>query len=219
VTDAARTDPHSTLRSGRAWTVLVGVLIAGLAIDLISKHLAFAHIADQPVELRREMVLSLPASDINSLVPRHEAVTVIPKVLDLTLVLNPGAVFGIGAGKRWVFVIFTVLAAAFAGWMFARWTRPRDWLAHASLGLVLAGGIGNLYDRLVYACVRDFLHPLPGVHLPFGVAWPSGDTQVWPWVSNIADALLLVGIGVLLVKLWRAGDPPERAEKREAESG
>jgi signal peptidase II len=208
VTEAAPPNSRSTLRSPRAWVVLLGVLVAGLAVDLVSKQLAFAHIADRPVEVRRELVLVIPTNDINSLVPRHEPVTVIPHVLDLTLVLNPGAVFGIGAGKRWVFVIFTVLAAGFAGWMFAKWTRPRDWLAHAALGLVLAGGLGNLYDRLVFACVRDFLHPLPGVNLPFGVAWPSGDRQVWPWVSNIADAFLLVGIAVLLVKLWRTGDPP-----------
>lgn len=188
--------------------MLVSVFAVGLAVDLVTKDLAFAHIAGRPVEVRRAQVLVIPSDKINSLVPQHEPVTAIPHVLDLTLVLNPGAVFGIGAGKRWVFVIFTALAVAFAGWMFARWTRPRDWPSHAALGLVLAGGIGNLYDRLVFACVRDFLHPLPGVHLPFGIAWPGGDTQVWPWVSNIADALLLIGIGVLLVKLWRAGDPP-----------
>jgi signal peptidase II len=211
VTADTAANSASTLRSRRAWIVLLAVTLAGLAIDLISKDLAFAHIAGDPVEVRRQMVLALPASDINSLIPRHEPVTVVPRVLDLTLVLNPGAVFGIGAGKRWVFVVFTAFAGAFAGWMFARWTTPRDWVAHASIGLILAGGIGNLYDRLVFACVRDFLHPLPGVHLPFGIAWPSGDRQVWPWVSNIADALLLVGIAVLLVKLWRAGDPPKPA--------
>jgi len=205
----------STIRSPRAWAVLLGVTLAGLALDLGSKSLAFRHIAERPVLIYRKMVTALPPEEINTLIPRHEPVTVIPHVLDLTLVLNPGAVFGVGAGRRWVFVLFTLAAGAFALWMFARWTRPRDWLMHGSIGLVLAGGLGNLYDRLTYACVRDFLHPLPGVHLPFGLAWPGGDRQVWPWVSNIADALLLIGIAALLIKLWRAdaeqrsGDEPE----------
>lgn len=194
----------ATWRSRRAWVVLLAFVAAGLAADLWSKHAAFAGIAAQPVVIRRADVLALPSSQINRLVPVHEPVVVLPSVLELKLVLNPGAVFGIGAGKRWVFVLFTVGAVGFGLWVFARWTKARDWWSHAALGLILAGGLGNLYDRLTLGCVRDFLHPLAGVELPFGLAWPGGDRQVWPYVSNVADALLLLGIGVLMVRLWRA---------------
>jgi signal peptidase II len=183
--------------------VLLLVIVLGVAGDLWSKSIAFERIAGTPVVLLREDVLAVGAARISALLPAHQPVVVVPNVLELTLVLNPGAVFGVGAGQRWFFVAFTVAAGSFAMWLFCTWSRPRDWLAHASLGLVLAGGIGNLYDRLRFACVRDFLHPLPGVELPFGLAWPGGDPQVWPWVSNVADALLLLGIAVLLVKLWR----------------
>lgn len=182
------------------------VLVAGLIADLWSKSVAFSSIAAQPVTIRRADVLSLPASQINRLVPVHEPVVVAQRVLELKLVLNPGAVFGIGAGKRWVFVLFTFGAVAFGLWVFGRWTKSRDWWSHAALGLILAGGLGNLYDRLTFGCVRDFLHPLAGVPLPFGLAWPGGDRQLWPYVSNVADALLLVGIGVLMVRLWRSED-------------
>jgi signal peptidase II len=88
-------------------------------------------------------------------------------------------------------------------WMFAKWTRSRDTLAHASIGLLLGGGLGNLYDRLALGCVRDFLHPLPGLRWPGGWKPFGGDGQIWPYVSNVADLLLLIGIGLLLIFLWR----------------
>lgn len=180
--------------------------VVGVIADLLSKSLAFQSLAGAPVVVDRERVL---AGEISSIVPPHQPTNVIPYVLDLQLVLNPGAVFGVGAGKRMFFVAFTLAAIAFGLWVFAKWTRASSRWSHVAIGLVLAGGVGNLYDRVTFACVRDFLHPLPGVHLPFGIAWPNGGTEVWPWVSNVADAFLLIGIAILLVTLWRAEPPPK----------
>lgn len=199
-----------SLRSGAAWAVLLIVTVLGLASDLATKELAFAKIANAPVEVKREDVLTAQreGKSLSNLVPQAK-VTVVPSVLDLTLVLNPGAVFGIGAGKRWFFIAFTAGALGLALWMFATWTRPRDFLAHAAIGLLISGGLGNLYDRIVFACVRDFLHPLPGVLLPFGWTMPvSGSRELWPYVSNIADLWLLVGIGMLMWYLWRTPKKP-----------
>jgi signal peptidase II len=221
VTDSAPANPdaHDAAPSWRrAWITLLLVTVFGLAIDLASKSIAFANVADAPAHVSRADVLALPPDHIGALIPQHEPVTFIPYVLEFQLVLNPGAVFGVGAGKRIFFVAFTGIAVAVALWMFRAWTKPRDLVAHTAVGLVLAGGLGNLYDRLQFACVRDFLHPLPGVNLPFGVTWPGGETEVWPWVSNIADALLLIGIAVLMIKLWRAEPPPpERAVEAKPE--
>src|SRR5690606_22977848 len=109
-------------------------------------------------------------------------------------------------GQRWFFVGFTAVALAFGLWMFAKWTTASDRAAHIAIGLVISGGLGNLYDRLRFGCVRDFIHPLPNVKFPFG--WtplgPSG--EVWPYISNVADLALLIGIGMLLIYLWRRGD-------------
>lgn len=193
-------------RSKTAWFTLVVVTIGSLGIDLLTKWLAFESIAGEPVRIHRTKVLEQAAHDptlVGTLVPRHEPITIIPSVLDLTLVLNPGAVFGVGPGKRWFFIIFTGIALTFGMWMFARWTRSRDTVAHAAIGLLLGGGLGNLYDRLALGCVRDFLHPLPGLKFPSGWKPMGGDGQVWPYVSNVADLLLLIGIAMLLVFLWR----------------
>jgi signal peptidase II len=190
-----------TLRSGRAWTVLLIVLVIGLATDLASKYIAFHSIAAHPVQISREDVLvaQREGRHLGALIPPHRPVTVIPSILEFSLVLNPGAVFGIGAGKRWFFIAFTLGALALAIWMFAAWTRPRDTSAHIALGLLISGGLGNLYDRLVYACVRDFIHPLPGVRIP------GTQRELWPYVSNLADLWLLIGIGLLMWHLWRQG--------------
>ncbi len=180
--------------------MLAAITAVGLTIDLVSKSLAFEHVAGVAVKINRSMVLG--ADTLDRLIPRHEPVVVVPNLLELTLVLNPGAVFGVGSGQRWFFVGFTILALGFACWIFGAWTRAKDRWAHAAIGLIIAGGLGNLYDRLVFACVRDFLHPLPGLQLPFGISWPGGSREVWPYVSNIADLYLLVGIGILLVLNW-----------------
>ena len=197
--------------SPSAWILFLGVTAAGIVADLWSKYAAFARIADFPVVIRREEVLATTA--LGNLIPPHDPVVVIPSLLEFTLVLNPGAVFGIGAGKRWFFVLFTVFAVVLATWLFAKKTLARDRWAHIAFALVVSGGLGNLYDRVRYACVRDFIHPLPGVRLPFGLRWPGGSPELWPYVSNVADAFLLVGIGQLIIYSWR--QPPARPQAQQ----
>jgi signal peptidase II len=184
------------------------VTVLGLFADLASKSLAFKYVADVPVTIDRQQVIDTgrPGDQI----PYHHPVVVIPHVLEFTLVANRGAVFGMGAGQRKVFIGFTILALAFGLLLFATWTRPNEWLAHTALGLLLAGGLGNLYDRAMYACVRDFIHPLPRVELPFGWHYPWGGpsaTEIWPYVSNVADLFLIIGIGVLVVRALRHPHP------------
>jgi signal peptidase II len=205
MTTGAPVESTSTWRSQRAWVVLILVTVIGLGMDLTSKSIAFRYVAGTPVVINREEVIRTGfASDQ---IPPHKPVVVVPHVLEFTLVANQGAVFGMAPGKRWVFILFTVAALAFGILLFGTWTRPREWLAHVALGLLLAGGLGNLYDRWLFACVRDFIHPLPHVKLPFGWHYPWGGasaTEVWPYVSNVADLFLIIGIGVLVVRALRS---------------
>jgi signal peptidase II len=215
VPEAGQGDPQPkrpTWRTPRAWAVLIAVTILGLAADLWTKDLSFAHVADLPVTIDRELVLR--TGNPSHQIPPHDPVVVVPNLLEFTLVANRGAVFGIGAGKRWLFMVFTVFALGFGLLLFATWTHPREWVAHVAIGLLLAGGLGNLYDRWFYACVRDFIHPLPGVHLPFGWSFPWGGTEVWPYVSNVADLFLIIGIGLLVIRALRmpgTAKPPANA--------
>ncbi|MBT5136025.1 MAG: signal peptidase II, partial [Phycisphaerae bacterium] len=144
---------QSAWRSPKAWASLLLVMIIGFSADIYSKSVAFEKVADSPVLLEREQLLSNPHW---SPIPIHEGIVVIPgRLLHFRLVLNDGAVFGIGSQKRVFFIIFTFIALGIAGWIFARHTTKQDVLAHVALGLILGGGIGNLYDRISIGRVRD----------------------------------------------------------------
>jgi signal peptidase II len=214
-----KVEPGSTVQSGgvstwrcpRAWALLITVTLLGLVLDLGSKWWAFRSLGPTPVVVVRDQVLT--TRDLGNLIPFPARREIVPNLLDFTLVLNPGAVFGMGAGKRAFFIAFTVIAVGFALWMFAVWTTRKDAFSHVAIGLVLSGGLGNLYDRLTFACVRDFIHPLPGVNLPFGWSWPWGGREVWPYVSNVADLWLLIGIAILLVVMLRTPAPRDASSR------
>ena len=177
-TDGPATPPTSAWRSRAAWAWMILACVLSIVIDLGSKELAFARVADRPVVVVRADVIRVGETpDLGpraisqpeaGIVPRHTPLVVVPSLLNFQLVLNPGAVFGIGPGQRFFFIAFTVVALIFGLVMFARWTTARDRFAHAAIGLLIGGGLGNLYDRLMFACVRDFIHPLPDVLWPFG---------------------------------------------------
>ncbi len=164
---------------------------------------------------------------------------VIQNLLHLQLSLNPGALFGIGAGWAAVFVGASVLALLFVLYLFANSPVAR-WSMHIGLGMVLAGALGNLYDRTT----QEAFVAKTSVGRDIGVLLPGGDdryitladfpngTKVrnripadklepgsgpqpvvrdfikieakigplkWPWIFNVADALLVVGVAILLL--------------------
>src|ERR1051325_7268372 len=98
---------QSTWRCKRSWTVLILVTVLGLAIDLASKSLAFRYVAGTPVEINRDDIIIRHRSPSDQ-IPFHAPVVVIPRLLEFTLVANRGAVFGMGAGRRELFIGFTI---------------------------------------------------------------------------------------------------------------
>jgi signal peptidase II len=191
---AERRAPKSAAAVARF--LMLAVLV--LAGDLALKWYAFAHVAGTPIdgEALREFG--------DHAIPPHEGVNIIPSVLELKLTVNHGAVFGIGQGGRWVFVAIAFIACAVIARIF--WvSRARDWKLHAALAFVTGGAIGNLYDRFSYGMVRDMLFAFPDVNLPFGWNWPDGSTLVYPWIFNLADAALLVGIVAIVIGMLFGG--------------
>jgi len=184
-------------RSKRAIALFLGITLVIFAADQGLKYFAFqtSVIAGEPVQVNR-------ADPAQTLIPRHQPLPVVDSVLSLRLLVNEGAVFGLGDGWQWLFILVSIVAAGVIIRLF--WVSPANaYLTHFALALILAGDLGNLYDRLVFNAVRDMLLLFPGMPLPFGLSWPNGERQVWPWVFNVADAALMAGIFLVLVITWR----------------
>ncbi len=183
--------------SAPAIVLFVATTALVLGADLVIKWAAFRYVPPEPILLTSEnatdpyFALRFP----------HEPLTVLPGVLNLQLTTNTGAVFGLGKGGRWLFVAVSLLALGIIGRIF--WRSPARAVGlHVALAMILAGALGNLYDRLIYSAVRDMFHLFPDAVLPFGWTWPGpdGSRMLYPWIFNLADAALVVGvIGVLLI--------------------
>jgi signal peptidase II len=126
-----------------------------------------------------------------SLLPRGIPHEVFGNTVRLTLVYNPGAAFGLNLGpqSRWIFAALTVVALVILGRLY-RATSPGDSWRTAALGLVCAGAVGNLLDRIrsIFGVV-DFID--------IGV----GDSR-WP-TFNVADMAVSVGAIILAWVLWQ----------------
>ncbi len=128
-----------------------------------------------------------------------EPVTLIPHVIDLSLVYNTGAAFSMGEGKGLLFVLIAaVITAACAALCWKEETVPLPLVA--TLGCVAGGGIGNAIDRVVAGRVTDFF----------------ATTFMNFAVFNVADIFITCGVVVAFV-LWTRWDRVrEAAENVEA---
>ena len=105
--------------------------------------------------------------------------------LYLTMVHNYGMSFGLFRGSelsRWLLTIFS--AAVVVG--LAVWARKAvKPLMAAGIGLIIGGAFGNnLIDRIRYGYVVDFID-VSRFH--------------FPWVFNVADSAITLGVGLLLL--------------------
>jgi signal peptidase II len=127
-----------------------------IGLDQLTKQLALDRLADGPVH-------------------------VIDGVLSWNLSYNSGGAFGLLQGFPEFFLLATIVVAG----LILIWARSIEGTAHVlPLGLVLGGGLGNVFDRAVRDTggrVVDFI-----------------DLHVWP-VFNVADSAIVVGVLTLLI--------------------
>ena len=161
--------------------------------------------ATSPARARRLALFALVAAAVvaldqlskvaarSALVP-GDPVTLVPGVMDLSLVYNTGAAFSLGEGGGPLFVVLA--AAILVAGLVVAWRR-----ADVPLPLLLAvaavagGGVGNAIDRVALGAVTDFFKT----------------TFVDFAVFNVADVFVTCGVVLAVVLYWRWDLARERA--------
>lgn len=127
---------------------------------------------------------SADVSDVSMIPSGHRFAEIIPGIFQITMVRNTGVSFGLfgGGEARWALTVFSVLVSGFLVWWATRTDRR---ILITAIGLVIGGAIGNAIDRFQYGYVVDFLD--------------FSGSGVFPWVFNVADAAITVGVILLFV--------------------
>ncbi len=140
-------------------------------------------LADRVTKLRVEANVTL-----------GQHVAIIPHFFWISNVRNTGAAFSMFEDAksqllvRNFLVIFSV--AAVIAVLIVLWRVGRTLsVTSIALALILGGAVGNLYDRLKFHYVVDFLE----VHI-HGYHWPD---------FNVADSAIVVGACLLLIEMLR----------------
>lgn len=136
----------------------------------------------------------------DSALQMYQQVVIIPDYFSWTLAYNTGAAFSFladSAGwQRWLFALIAVVVSAVLVIWLKRLGRDDTWLAIA-LALILGGALGNLYDRVAYGHVIDFIL----------VHWQNR----WYFPAfNFADSAICVGAVMLALDMFKSkksGEP------------
>lgn len=124
--------------------------------------------------------------------------TVIPGFFDIVHSQNRGAAFGLmndshSAWRTVVLIVFSAAALLLVAGLLWRASRLDRWTA-TGLALVLGGAAGNLFDRIMWGRVTDFLEfYIRDLH------WPT---------FNVADSCIVIGSCLLLLELLKTRRQP-----------
>lgn len=138
----------------------------------------------------------------------YRDVTIIPGYWDFQYTRNPGAAFGFLANsdspmRRPFFVGVSALAILIIIYILSGVTLQQQLLIWG-LSLIASGAVGNFIDRVRFGYVIDF------------ILWKYTDAHRWP-TFNVADALICVGVGFMVLEIIR-DSLQQRREAREQAS-
>lgn len=111
-----------------------------------------------------------------------EHFVLIPNILSVSYQQNTGAAWSILDGKVKLLALLTIVFLAVLI-TFDHFFKQKNWLYTVAYGLVLGGAVGNLFDRIVFGFVKDFIK-LDFINFP---------------VFNIADSALTIGVICFIV--------------------
>lgn len=125
-----------------------------------------------------------------------DTLRVIPGFFDIVHAENRGVAFSLfndstSEWRTWLLVLFSIAAVILVGGFIFRRADRLDRYSLAGFALILGGALGNLFDRIVWGRVTDFLDFYIGAY-----HWPA---------FNIADSAIVVGSALLLIEVLRPG--------------
>jgi signal peptidase II len=119
---------------------------------------------------------------------------VVNNVLELGYTENHGMVFGINnrnSGAHSKSILLTIRILLSIGLIiYIVINRKKSLFFHFPFLLILSGALGNVYDSLRYGHVIDFIH----MHI--------GTLIDWPFLYNLADAYVCIGMGILVIQTF-----------------
>ncbi len=152
------------------YVLFLAIALGGAAFDLASKSYIFEHVG-----------------------PPGASRPIVANILELRTSHNEGALWGFGRGFKHSALIFAVLSliasVAICWWLFVKGA-ARDARYTVALALIMAGALGNCYDRLRFGYVRDFVYfHVDAIRFSFAI-------------FNFADNMLVLGaLGLMLLAL------------------
>lgn len=146
----------------RMTVTIAGLLFLALltVIDQYTKHLAIVHLKDT------------------------SGIVLLPGIMELQYLENRGAAFGILQNQQWLFILLFLVFLAVMGWTLHRLPPVRRFFPlRLTILIILAGGIGNLIDRVFRGYVVDFFY-FSLIDFP---------------IFNVADIYVTVSVAVLFL--------------------
>ncbi|MCU4676285.1 signal peptidase II [Catenovulum sp. 2E275] len=127
---------------------------------------------------------------------------VITDFFNLTYVRNHGAAFSFladsGGWQRWFFTAIAIIAVVLISYWLSKTDKSKVVLV-TGFNCILGGAIGNLYDRIAYGYVIDFLD----FTIPLYGRWPA---------FNVADMGIMIGAALILIDSLLNSDKSEKSK-------
>ena len=134
----------------------------------------------------------------------------IPINFELATTFNLGALWGLGQGQTWLFASLSILAIVVIAYFLWTGQAVESWWLTIASGLLLAGTMGNLYDRLGLHGWKDANGQIYGVRDFLDFVFFNG---AFHWATfNFADSYLVTGaIMLVLHSFWQPQQNPTPA--------
>ena len=149
--------------------VFWSILVVGAVLDLVSKTAVFAAIGQA----------------------KDASIVLVRGFVQFVADTNTGGPFSIFRDNPGWLALATLVALAVIGYLYLASVKERQRLMLVALAMISGGAVGNLFDRLYFGYVRDFVQ-----------VWIVD----WPYPTfNLADALICTGAGLIFIALVRSG--------------